>query len=100
MVRLRTVTLLLLVAAWCGVPATPALAHSALNGGTTLSSPTQAPWAVLVDAGGGVQCSGSLIDPAHVLTAAHCTLDSDGNAEPAGALTVFAGFSEGGNQSA
>jgi trypsin len=55
---------------------------------------TQAPWTVLVHAEnsfGANECTGSIIDAARVLTAAHCVTRLGG--EPAPAVTIVAGTS-------
>jgi hypothetical protein len=55
------------------------LAHPAIVGGSQISI-GQAPWQVAVEAvipeGGGLLCGGSILDDAHILTAAHCVFDS------------------------
>jgi hypothetical protein len=68
----------------CGV-LVPAVAQgqgkpARITGGVPAVSPEEAPWSVLILADGvkGVtRCSGSLIAPDRVLTAAHCTYDGD-----------------------
>ncbi len=60
------------------------------NDGPIVTSAGQAPWSVVLVAntsGGEQQCSGSLIDLTHVLTAAHCVFD-DGT----GQLIAPSGF--------
>jgi Trypsin len=77
------------------------LVHPAIVGGNQIAI-GQAPWQVAVQAvipeGNGfvsVLCGGSIIDSAHVLTAAHCVFDSKtGNAIPAEDFTVSAGTSD------
>jgi secreted trypsin-like serine protease len=67
-------------------------------GGGTISSPTVAPWSVLLNMSAGdeeAQCSGSIIDATHVLTAAHCTYDDESNSPFAlSSYVVSAGISE------
>jgi hypothetical protein len=83
----------------------PAAASSATRPGVVLDSDgpvvpsaTTAPWSVAItvqtDAeGDGVQCTGSIIDPIHILTAAHCMFDEDTNLEfPVSEMTVYGGF--------
>ena len=55
-----------------------------------------APWSVFVtyDIGNGrFQCTGSVIDASHILTAAHCLYDSSGTLASPSALAVQAGIS-------
>src|SRR3954447_12996271 len=66
-------------------------------GGNTVTSPDEAPWSVFITAAGASGtslCSGSIIAPDRVLTAAHCVLDG---AQPlaAGAFSVGAGIVDG-----
>src|SRR4051794_37312625 len=66
-------------------------------GGNTVTSPDEAPWSVFITAAGASGtslCSGSIIAPDRVLTAAHCVLDG---AQPlaAGAFSVVAGIVDG-----
>lgn len=52
-----------------------------------------APWAVYVQDKSG-SCSGSILDPSHVLTAGHCVVDSaTGAADSPSQLVVTAGVS-------
>ena len=49
-----------------------------INGGETVAAPAEAPWTVLINmqgAGSAGPCTGAIIDPGRVLTAAHCTYD-------------------------
>jgi hypothetical protein len=55
-----------------------------------VTSVTQAPYTVLVVASNG-GCTGTLIDPAHVLTSADCALDADRKPLPASAMAILAG---------
>src|SRR3982751_6562313 len=69
----------------------------AIVGGNIVTSPEEAPWSVLVtarNAEGATLCSGSIIAPDRVLTAAHCVFDGD-EQRPPGALSVVAGIVDG-----
>jgi protease YdgD len=48
-----------------------------------------------IDINEGGFCTGALIAPDLVLTAAHCVVNEDGSAVPAGAITFRAGLSDG-----
>jgi hypothetical protein len=86
----------LVVLAW-----TPA-AHadgkpSSVVGGNTVMSPEEAPWSVFIstiDPEGATLCSGSIIAPNAVLTAAHCVFDG-AQRRPASAFAVIAGIVDG-----
>src|SRR4051812_29165597 len=82
----------LLVIALLAVSASPA---SGVVGGTTASIQS-APWAVSIRQStrtGSFLCSGPVLDPLHVLTAAPCGYDPSGNAAGPRSLTVRAGAS-------
>ncbi|HEV7492852.1 S1 family peptidase [Baekduia sp.] len=75
--RARVLVLVVLATLASTVPAAAFHAEPTAHifGGTSPASEADAPWSVLVEVATGVQpelCSGSLIDAAHVLTAAHC----------------------------
>jgi hypothetical protein len=76
--RLAALTLLIIATA-----AAPALA-------APVTSVTQAPYTVLM-VSQVRECTGTLIDPSHVLTAADCVLDFNGNPLPASAFGILAG---------
>jgi hypothetical protein len=82
----------LLVIALLVVSASPA---SGVVGGTAASIQS-APWAVSIRQStrtGSLLCSGAVLDPLHVLTAAHCVYDLSGNVAVPSSLTVRAGAS-------
>lgn len=70
-------------------------AHTSIVGGTPIPI-TQAPWSVLIEAQNpGESCGGSILDPTHVLTAAHCVIP-EGQPAPRtpDELKVYAGLTE------
>jgi hypothetical protein len=82
----------LLVIALLVLSASPA---SGVVGGDAISVQS-APWAVSIrqtTRTGSLLCSGAVLDPLHVLTAAHCVFDLSGNVAVPGSLTVRAGAS-------
>jgi hypothetical protein len=87
----RTVAAAVLAAALL-VVTTPAAAY---HGGRRVTSATEAPYSVLVDARTFYThfvCSGSLVDPSHIVTAAHCATGDKGHRLRARAFTVAAGI--------
>lgn len=65
-------------------------------GGQVVGSPGEAPWSVLLSMRSGEEggsCSGSIVDAAHVVTAAHCTFD-EGEAWSLDAYSVVAGIAD------
>lgn len=70
--------------------------RSASIGGQVIPTPGEAPWSVLLSMRSGEgfgSCSGSIIDAAHVVTAAHCTYDGS-TPRALGAYTVTAGIAD------
>ena len=68
---------------------------SGVVGGNGISVDS-APWAVSIrqaTRAGTLLCSGAVLDPLHVLTAAHCVYDLNGSVAVPGSLTVRAGAS-------
>jgi hypothetical protein len=87
----RTVAGLVLVAALLAATA-PAAAY---HGGRRVTSATEAPYSVLIDARTFVVqflCSGTIVDPSHVVTAAHCATGDKGNRLGPRAFTIAAGI--------
>jgi hypothetical protein len=94
-VQARVAHTLCLVVLVAGLLAEPAFAsepeHSSrIVGGSIVANQATAPWSVLVTNSESL-CSGSLIGPAQVLTAAHCT-DSAGGLAPVDSYVVRAGL--------
>jgi hypothetical protein len=69
-------------------------AHPRVYGGSVITA-ADAPWQVYVRTSDGYACGGSIIDPTHIVSAAHCA-DADGTKAPAPAanFTVLAGFTD------
>jgi hypothetical protein len=87
----RTLAAVVLVAALF-VATTPAAAY---HGGRRVTAATEAPYSVLIDARTFFThfvCSGSIVDPSHVVTAAHCATGDRGNRLRPRAFTVAAGI--------
>lgn len=86
---------LLLTSVTVMVAAAPAQsATPRLVGGQPLGGPSSAPFAVLIAAISGStvgRCTGSIIDATHLLTAAHCTHNSQGQPWPMQSYVVLLG---------
>ncbi len=84
------------LAAIAGAAATGvASASVAVVGGAPIQVQS-APWTVFVFSEFGSyeeDCTGSVIDPSHVVTAAHCVFDTDGSRAQPGSVNVAAGIS-------
>lgn len=74
---------------------TAAAPRTSSIGGQAIPTPREAPWSALLSMQGGnaSSCSGSIVDAAHVVTAAHCTYDG-GVPWPLGAYAVVAGVAD------
>ncbi|HLX21136.1 MAG TPA: trypsin-like serine protease [Gaiellaceae bacterium] len=78
-----------------GIVASAASSATSVVGGTPISVQS-APWTVFVASDIGpfeIDCTGSVIDATHVVTAGHCLFDDNGNRAQASAVTVTAGIS-------
>jgi hypothetical protein len=67
----------------------------AYHGGRRVTAATEAPYTVLIDARTFLLqflCTGSIVDPSHVVTAAHCATGDNGNPLRARAFTIAAGI--------
>jgi hypothetical protein len=87
----RTVAGVVLVVALL-VATAPAAAY---HGGRRVTAATEAPYSVLIDArtfASQFLCSGSIVDPSHVVTAAHCVTGDKGRRLAPRAFTVAAGI--------
>lgn len=83
----------LLVVSQAGAAAVP---RAAGIGGQAISTPREAPWSVLLSMRSGEgfsSCSGSIVDAAHVVTAAHCTYDGSAP-RVLGSYAVTAGIAD------
>jgi hypothetical protein len=83
-----------------GASVSTAAPIAAVVDGPALNGPAEAPWSVLTNQTDGHdlgQCSGSIIDAEHVVTAAHCAFDeTTGAAWPLSGFHVYAGISHTG----
>jgi hypothetical protein len=89
---MRRLAVLVILAAGAAIGVAPPA--QAYHGGRPVTSAIEAPYVVLVEArlpGARYLCTGSIIDPAHVLTAAHCALGDDGRPFRAAAYRITAG---------
>lgn len=71
--------------------------RSSSIGGQVVTSPRDAPWSVLIlaeEGSGFGECSGSIVDSAHVVTAAHCAYDGQKRPRALGSYSVIAGIAE------
>jgi len=88
---------LLLTGALTGAPAASAKMIPLIVGGQKAEI-KNFPWQVyvlVVEGSTGVSCGGSIIDPLHILTAAHCvTHEGTTSQYPANEITVLAGASD------
>jgi len=89
--------LILLTAATAGLVLAPLARPAARVIGGSALQVQSAPWSVFirqsVAANRFLQCSGSIVDALHVVTAAHCVFDQIGNQASITSLTVRAGIS-------
>ena len=86
---------LLALALLAAAASSPAAARTRVVGGTSAQI-TSAPWTVYLrqaTKSGAELCTGAIVDPLHVLTAAHCVFDSSGALAVPSAFTVKAGIS-------
>ena len=88
----RLVQGLVVAAAVAAILAAPAMS---VSGGTVIQVQA-APWTVFVQQVAGSArflCTGSVVDPSHILTAAHCLFDEAGNQAQPVQLSIKAGVS-------
>ena len=88
----RLVQGLVVAAAVAAIVAAPAVS---VSGGTVIQVQA-APWTVFVQQVAGSArflCTGSVVDPSHILTAAHCLFDEAGNQAQPVQLSIKAGVS-------
>src|SRR5438876_5591628 len=86
----------IVVLALAGLALIPSARPSTLVSGGSTIQVQAAPWAVFVKqttGSGALQCSGSIVDSLHVLTAAHCVYDLNGAQASITSLTIRAGIS-------
>lgn len=95
---LRVVTAGLLLLSFVATSPASVAPAGAIQGGTLLTAEEAPDWAVALrfayDDGSLGLCSGSLIGPDAVLTAAHCLFDDDGNQHPLSTITAVVGRAE------
>ncbi|HKT82301.1 MAG TPA: trypsin-like serine protease, partial [Solirubrobacterales bacterium] len=89
--------LILMVAAIPPAAGGAAPPRAASIGAQVVPSSREAPWSVLLSmrsGNGSAACSGSIVDAAHVVTAAHCTFDEAKAPRPLSAYTITAGITD------
>lgn len=100
---MRRLGALILIAAFAAIPTAPTQAASFtpfILGGEPVPSARQAPWGALLvvrreGSTEGSQCSGSIVDAEHVVTAAHCSFDDADQPWPLGGYRLMLGNTNG-----